>query len=296
MPELVKGFNAKRFMTDILYDLAGCLLLSISITCFSAPNNIAPGGVTGLSILGNYLFDIPISVFTFALNIPLLILAWRFLGREFTLKTMKSVLILTALLQLIEMLNVPVYKGDIILAAVYGGVLSGAGIAMVFMRSSTTGGTDIASRLIQLKVPAMSVGKLILCVDALVLITAAFVYQNIENALYGLIEIFASTSLIDSLLYGLDTGKFMMIMTKRPDEISRGVIERLNRSCTLLEGKGSFTKREQPVVMCVVRKAQYFELKRIVHDIDPKAFMVALEASEIVGEGFKDIEQSTKIV
>lgn len=281
-------------LADVLFDIAGCTLVSIGVTCFSSPNNIAPGGVTGLSVMGNYLFGIPISVLTFGLNIPLLILAWRFLGHGFTLKTMKSVVVLTVMLQLVSMF-MPVYRGNALLAAIYGGVLGGSGVAMVFMRSSTTGGTDIASRLLQLKFPAMSVGKLILCVDAFVLVTAAFVYQNIENALYGLISIFASTSLIDSLLYGLDTGRFMMIMTMRPDELSKAVIERLNRSCTLLEGKGSFTKREQPVVMCVVRKAQYFELKRIVHDIDPSAFMVALEASEVVGQGFKDIEASTKI-
>lgn len=290
----VKGFNAKKIIIDILFDVTGCMLLAISVTCFSAPNNIAPGGVTGLAIIGDYLFGIPISVFTFGLNIPLLILAWMFLGHEFTLKTMKSVLILTVLLELVSA-YLPIYKGDTLLAAIYGGVISGAGIALVFMRSSTTGGTDIASRLLQLKFPGLSVGKLILCVDAFVLITAAFVYQNIENALYGLIGIFASTSLLDSLLYGLDTGRLMMIMTMRPDEISQAVIEKLNRSCTLLDGKGSFTKREQPVVMCVVRKAQYFELKRIVHDVDPSAFMVALEASEIVGEGFKNIAESTKI-
>lgn len=289
-----KSFNAKMFLTDVLFDIAGCMLLAVSVTCFSSPNNIAPGGVTGISIMGNYLFEIPISAITFGLNIPLLILAWLFLGREFTLKTMKSVLILTILLEIIPV-YLPVYKGDMLLASIYGGVISGAGIAMVFMRSSTTGGTDIASRLLQLKFPGLSVGKLILCVDAFVLITAAFVYQNIENALYGLIGIFASTSLLDSLLYGLDTGRLMMIMTMRPDEISQAVIDKLNRSCTLLDGKGSFTKREQPVVMCVVRKAQYFELKRIVHDVDPAAFMVALEASEIVGEGFKDIAESTKI-
>lgn len=291
---MAKGFNTKNFLIDILYDIIGCMLLAISVTCFSSPNNIAPGGVTGLSIMGEYLFGIPISVFTFGMNIPLLILAWMFLGREFTLKTMKSVLILTVLLELASMF-LPVYKGDMLLAALYGGVISGAGIALVFMRSSTTGGTDIASRLLQLKFPGLSVGKLILCVDAFVLITAAFVYRNIENALYGLIGIFASTSLLDSLLYGLDTGRLMMIMTMRPDEISSAVIQKLNRSCTLLDGKGSFTKREQPVVMCVVRKAQYFELKRIVHDVDPSAFMVALEASEIVGEGFKNIAESTKI-
>lgn len=285
---------AKELPVDIIFDIIGCGILAVGLTCFSAPNNIAPGGVSGISIMLNYLIGIPISVWTMLLNIPLLVMAWFFLGHRFTLKTLKSVAVLTIMLELTA-LFLPIYTGNVLLAALYGGVLQGIGIVMIFMRSSTTGGTDIASRLIQLKFPAMSVGKLILCVDGLVLIAAAFVYKNIENALYGLITIFASTTIIDSLLYGLDTGKLMMIMTMKPDELSIAVIDRLERSCTLLDGKGSFTRRAQPVVLCVVRKAQYFELKRIVNEIDPSAFMVALEASEIIGEGFKNIAESTKI-
>ncbi len=289
-----KEFDAKLLFTDILYDIAGCGLLAIGITCFSAPNNIAPGGVTGLSIMGNYLFGIPISVLTFSMNIPLLILAWFFLGRTFAIKTMKSVAILTLMLQLVSLL-LPVYRGNVLLAALYGGVIDGAGIALVFMRSSTTGGSDIGSRLIQLKLPTVSVGRLMLCIDFFVLLTAALVYRNIENALYGLIAIFATTSVLDNLLYGLDTGKLMMIMTKNPVELTDAISKRIGRSCTILDGTGSFTKRSQPVVLCVMRKAQYFDLKRVVHEVDPAAFMFALDASEVIGEGFKDIKESTKV-
>lgn len=284
----------KSWLTDAMFDVAGCGLLALGLSCFSAPNDIAPGGVSGLSVMINHLSGMPISALTMLLNIPLLILAWFFLGREFTIKTVISVLILTLELELAARF-VPVYTGNVLLAALYGGVLSGAGAALVFMRSSTTGGTDIASRLIQIKFPAMPVGRLILCVDGLVLLAAAIVFRGIENALYGLIAIYTSSTVIDRLLYGLDTGKLMMIMTTKPDEISRAVIERLKRSCTLLDGKGSFSKRLQPVMLCVVRKSQYFDLKRIVHSADPAAFMIALEAGEIIGEGFKDIAQSTKI-
>lgn len=292
---LKNKIDIKLLLTDILFDIVGCGLLAVGITYFNAPNNIAPGGVTGISIMINYLTGMPISALTLMLNIPLLILAWIFLGHEFTLKTLKSVMILTLMLEIAGKLFPHGYQENPLLAALYGGVVGGIGIGLVFMRTSTTGGTDIASRLLQLKFPGMSVGKLILCVDAFVLLTAAIVYQNIENALLGLIALFSSTTVIDSLLYGLDTGKFMMIMTMKPDELTAEVNRRLGRGCTLLDGRGSFTKREQPVVLCVVRKAQYFELKRIVHGIDPAAFMVALEASEIIGEGFKDIVKSTKM-
>ena len=286
--------NYRETALDILFDVLGCGFLAVGITCFSSPNNIAPGGVSGISIIVNYLTAIPISALTMLFNIPLLILAWIFLGRGFTVKTMKSVIILSLMIQLVSITG-SVYTGNTLLAALYGGVIGGIGIAFVFMRASTTGGSDIASRLIQLKLPALSVGKLILAFDACVLTLAAIVYGNIENALYGLISAYASTTVIDSLLYGLDTGKLMMIMTVKPQEVSREITNRLLRSSTILDGKGSFTQREQPVVFCVVRKGQYFELKRLVHEQDPDAFMVALDASEIIGMGFKDIVKSTRI-
>jgi len=293
MPKSGK-INYKDTALDVLFDLMGCSFLAVGITCFSSPYNIAPGGVSGISILVNYLTAVPISALTMLFNIPLLILGWIFLGRSFTVKTMKSVVILSLMLQLVSMTRI-VYTGNTLLAALYGGVIGGIGIAFVFMRASTTGGSDIASRLLQLKLPGFSVGKLILALDACVLISAAFVYGNIENALYGLISTFASTTVIDSLLYGLDTGKLMMIMTVKPDEITAEIANRLARSSTILTGKGSFTQREQPVIFCVVRKGQYFELKRLVHEQDPAAFMVALDASEIIGMGFKDISRSTQI-
>lgn len=285
-----KKSRVATFFTDILFDVVGCTIFAVSIQSFSAPNNIAPGGVSGVSVLLNYLFGLKISVLALALNIPLLILAWLFLGHKFTLKTLKTVGIMTVLLELCGR-YLPVYEGDIILAALYGGVLEGIGIAMVFMRSSTTGGTDVASRLIQLKFPNVPVGKLMMAVDACVLVSAAIVYQNIENALYGLITIYACTRVIDSILYGLDTGKVMMITSVKYEEIAKKVHTELGRGGTILDGKGSYTGNDRPVLLCAVRKSQFYELKKLVHGIDPDAFMVALEANEIIGEGFKSIDQ-----
>lgn len=277
--------SAKTLLTDILFDIVGCFGLAVSVQTFSAPNNLAPGGVSGIAILVNYLFGLPISLVSLLLNIPLLILAWLFLGRAFTLKTIKSVAIMTVLLELCA--NLPVYQGNMILAALYAGVCQGVGLALVFMRSSTTGGTDVASRLIQLRFPHVPVGTLMIAVDGLVLIASAVVYRNIENALYAMIVIFVGGRIIDSLLYGLDTGKVMMIISVHQQQIARKIHDELERGCTVLDGRGSYTGSERPVLLCAVRKQQYIELKKIVWSVDPNAFMFALEATEIIGEGFK---------
>ena len=284
------AMQPREVALDVLYDILGSLLFAIGIQVFSSPNNIAPGGATGLSVILNYLTGISIGMLSFLINVPLLIAAWFLLGRRFTLKTLKTVVVISVMLELTGIF-VPVYHGETMLAALYGGVFEGVGLALVLMRGGTTGGSDVASKLLQLKAPAISVGRLILFIDGCVLITAAIVYRNIENALYGMIAIFTSTRILDSILYGLDAGRAVMIISDYYREISAAVMNELGRGCTRLRAEGSYTNIERPVLMCAVRRSQYYALKRIVYSFDENAFMVVLEAGEILGEGFKEAER-----
>jgi len=278
--------RGRDIFLDIGADVIGCGLSALGTQMFNAPNNIAPGGVTGVSILLNYLFGFPISLVSLLINIPLLVLAFLFLGRRFTFRTMRTVLILTLMLQLAGRYG-PVYQGEVILAALYGGVLSGAGLALVFMRSSTTGGTDIVARLIQRRLPDLAVSRLLMMLDAAVLVSAVVVYHNLESALFALVGIFTRTQVMDSISYGLDMGKVMMIVSAKPEEVATEINSRLHRGCTLLQGKGTYTMQDRPVLLCVVRKSQYYELKKLIHFLDPESFIIAMEANEILGEGFK---------
>ena len=279
--------KSRSLALDIIFDLLGSFSFSVGIQVFSSPNNIAPGGATGLSVILNYLTGISIGTFSFLINVPLLVAAWFLLGKRFALKTLKTVVVLSVMLELTGFL-LPAYHGDALLAALYGGVFEGFGLALVLMRGGTTGGSDVASKLLQLKAPGLSVGRLILFIDGCVLVTAALVYQNIENALYGLIAIFTSTRILDSILYGLDAGRVVMIISDYYREISAAVISELGRGCTRLRAEGSYTNIERPVLLCAVRRSQYYTLKRIVNRIDVNAFVVVLEAGEILGEGFKE--------
>lgn len=284
--EGMKKGEAKQIAIDVVFDVAGCFISALGTQVFNAPNSIAPGGVTGVSILLNYLFGLPISIVTLAINIPLLIVAYFLLGRRITLRTFRTVLIMTAMLALINA-HIPVYQGEEMLAALYGGVLSGVGLALVFMRASTTGGTDIIARIIQKKFPDLAVGRLLLILDAFVLVAAALVYRNIESALFAMVGIFTRTRVLDSILYGLDTGKVMMIVSARYEELARAINAKIRRGCTLLDAKGTYTMQERPMLFCVVRKSQYYELKRLINSVDPEAFTIAMEANEIIGKGFK---------
>ncbi len=279
------GLSAKKIAVDTIYEIIGTIIFSVGIYCFTAPNDIAPGGVSGLSTLANHLWEVPIGTASMALNLPLLFLAFRFLGKNFTLRTFKTVAILSFILDFV-MPFAPVYRGNEVLAALFGGVCMGAGLALVFMRGSTTGGTDIAIRLFQLRWPHMAVGRLLFIIDLVVLVLAAVVFQNIETLLYGMIAIYTSAQVVDSVLYGLDSGRMLMIMSDKHTELAEAIIDRVGRGVTFLEGEGAYSGTSRKVLLCAMRNHQYYRIKSIVYEIDPAAFLIATEASEILGSGF----------
>lgn len=280
--------KAKEFALDLLYTVAGAAILAVGVSCFVGPAQIAPGGVSGLSILVNFLTDLPVGAVNLAFNIPLILLAWKFLGRRFTLRTLVTVLIQSVLMDVIT-LWIPVYTGERIMAALFGGVASGVGLALVFMRGSTTGGTDIVSRLLQLRYRHLSIGRLLFSVDVVVLLLSVAVFRNIEAGLYGMIAIFASGKVLDNILYGLDTGKVLLVVSGKNQEIAARIMETLKRGVTFLHGSGAWSGTERQVLLCAVRAQQCYRVEEIVRAADPDAFLVVMEANQIAGEGFRPI-------
>ena len=283
-------YNAKTFAIDVLYDIVGNVIFSIGLSSFAAPKEIAPGGVSGIAVIVNDLTGVPLGTITMCINIPLILLAWKFLGREFTLKTLKSVFFMSVILNYVAPL-IPVYGGDYILSALLGGVLIGTGLAIVFMRGSTTGGTDILSRLIQLKFRGVPIGKAMMTVDAVILCASVVVFQNIEAGLYGLICIFTSARTLDSILFGLNTGKVVMIISAKEQEISKAIIDQMERGVTFLKSEGAYSRQPRDMILCAIRAQEYHKLNEIVRAADPNAFVIVAEASEILGEGFRYITE-----
>ena len=262
--------KAREFLLDVLYDGAGGAVFAIGLGCFVGPAQIAPGGVSGLSIIINYLTGLPVG----SLNI--------------TLKTLRSVFIQSVMIDLVG-LWLPVYAGDRIMSALFGGVAIGVGLAPVFMRGSTTGGTDIVSRLIQLRFRHVSIGKLLFMVDTAVLLLSVAVFRNIETGLYGMITIYTSNRILDGILYGLDTGKVVLVISEKNQQIAQQVMDRLERGATFLQAEGAWSGQEKKVLLCVVRAVQCYRVEEIVRAADPDAFLVVMEANQIAGEGFRPI-------
>lgn len=281
--------RAATLCIDLLCDLGGAVLFATGVCCFTAPNQIAPGGVTGIATILNYLAGFPIGITSFVLNLPLLLLALRVWGRPLTLKTLKSVAVLSLVTDLIFPW-IPVYTGNPLLAALFGGVCMGSGLAVVFLRGSTTGGTDIIGRYIQTKIPHVQIGRVLLMIDAVILAASALVYSNIETFLYGLAAMYTSSQVMDSILYGVNTGKIAFIVSSEREAIARAVIDKLERGGTFLKGQGAYSDENRDVLLCAVRLQQFPQLKKIVFEIDPNAFVMAVSADEILGYGFKRFE------
>lgn len=279
------------FFLDILADIVGSFFLSIGIHCFSEPAQIAPGGVSGLAILINYLSELPIGLLTFFINIPLVLLSFRFLGKGFTLKTLKTIVISTIMLDFIVAPFVPIYMGDRLLSSIFGGVLMGLGLGFVFLRGSTTGGTDILSFLIQRKFPHIPIGQALMVIDAVILLLSILVFGNFEAGMFGVVALFVQTKVIDGIVYGEEKGNLVFIISTKHHEIAKRIIEDLERSATLLSGYGAYSHKEMETLVCAVRKPQFAALKKIVHQVDENAFVIVTEASQILGEGFHPLSK-----
>ena len=278
----------KEFSLDLLSDVTGGFLQAIGLHCFIDSIDIAPGGATGMAILINRLIGLPIGILTFLINIPLLAASWIWLGKSRTLKTLKTVFILTVILDFVITPYVPIYTGDKMVSCIFGGVLVGASLAVVFMRGSTTGGGDIAAKLLQKYCPHMQTGKAVMATDLVIILLSMVVFRNIESGLYGLINMVVGTYVIDVILYGMNKSTMITVITEKPKEIADELMDELERGCTFLKSEGAYRKEDGKTVICVLDRKQFYKAKKIVYDIDPRAFMIVSEAQEVYGEGFLD--------
>lgn len=287
--------RTKELTKDLLVFVVGSLIYSVSVKMFTAPNHIASGGVTGLSIVLNYLFHTPIGATAFIINIPIFIWAIVEIGYKLVAKTFVATLLSSVAIDLMGYI-IPPYEGNQMLAAIFGGVLEGVGLALVFTRGGTTGGTDMVARLLGRHFRHLSMGKLMLGVDFLIIVFSGIAFQSMESALYALITIFVSTRLIDTILYGTDmgNGKVLFIMSEKNEEIAQKILMGLDRGATALRSRGMYSGREGEVLLCAVRRYEVCKVNDIVHSVDPNAFVIVGEAGEITGEGFREVKVDDK--
>lgn len=279
--------KVQTIAADYIAIAAGAVLYAMSVVIFTAPNNIAPGGMTGVATMLNYLFSLPLGTMIFVLNIPLFIWGAIENGISFLTKTIIGTALVSVSIDVLTPI-LPIYTGDAILAAGFGGVLHGIGLGLIFYRGGSTGGTDIVALNIHKHFPFVSTGTIILITDIAILVMVFFVYQSIENVLYALLTIFVSIKVIDAVSYGTSrgNGKLMFVITDYHSKVSDGIMQNLHRGVTLLSGKGAYSGTNKQIIMCAVRPQEVYKITSIIKSIDSHAFVIVTTAGIIKGEGF----------
>lgn len=275
-------------LTDVLFWLAGTFLYSLSVQVFVAPNALAAGGVTGIATTVNYLLPVlPTGAMIFALNIPLFIISWIVFGKQFILRTIIATAMNSVFMDVIPQF-IPAYEGEKLISALFGGLLCGIGLGLVFRHGATTGGMDIATRLVRLKLPHISTGTMTLLLDFCVILFAGLCYRSVDSVLYSVIVIFMSGKAMDSVIAGMGHGRMLMIVSDHPQEITADINNETGRGVSLLPVQGGFTGDEKKMLLCVVRAHEVAKVRKIVKRYDEKPFIIITESSEVLGLGFKD--------
>lgn len=274
-----------NLILDVVFWVIGSIIYAIAINVFSVPNHLSLGGFTGIATILNSLFLMPVGTTILILNIPFFIISLKKFGVGFIIKTIVATALTSVFIDLLSPFVIP-YSGDTLLAAIFCGVLSGVGLAIILTRGATTGGTDIIAKLIRLKYSHISIGKIILAVDAFVAIASGIVYKSFESTLYSAIVIFISSRTIDYIVFGAGGGKMLLVITNYGDLMAKTITNELARGVTLLPAKGGFTGDDKNMLMCAIRPHEISRLNRIIRAVDESAFVIVTDAGEIFGEGF----------
>lgn len=273
----------KELFLEYLQIVLGSFIGALSLTMFLIPNKVAAGGVSGLATVLYYLFKLPVGWMMLLFNIPLFLSGIIFLGKSVGIKTLVGSLLFSVFTELT--VNFPVVTRDLMLSAVYGGIILGIGLGIVFRVRGSTGGTDLAAMILNHFVPSISVGQGILVIDFFVIILSGIAF-NWELAMYAWIALFVSSKVIDLIQEGFNYAKAVYIISNETEEISQKILTEMERGLTFIKAEGGFTRQDKNVLLCVITRLEVSRLKNIVHQTDPRAFVIIHDVHEVLGEGF----------
>ena len=280
-------YSFKTFLGDIGFDLVGCILYAVGINCFIMPQDFASGGVSGIALIITYLTGLPNGTITFILNIPLILVSFKILGHMFLLKSVKTLAILTFCIDILTQ-PFPKYTGDPILAAICAGLAIGSGLGVVYMRGSSTGGSDFITLSIRKLKPHFSVGTITSTIDYIILGASIVFLGNVDAALYGCVAMFVSAKVLDQIMYGGNKGKMMMIITEKGEEVANSIFATTERGVTIADVRGAYSGQPKQLVISAMSKHELPKARKAAHLADEKAFTMITNTDEVFGEGFID--------
>lgn len=290
--EKIKLKRVLSVMTQYFLCILGSFLYALAVSVFVTPLKFAAGGVTGLGILVNYAFPvISTGMFVFAANVPLFLISWKKFGFRFIARTVFATALVSVFIDLLALLGEKYgwfFQGEEkLVGAIFGGIIAGAGLGIVFLGGATTGGLDILARLLKLKFPHFSVGRLILICDFAVVLLSGIVYKSVESILYSIIIVFLSSLAVDYIVAGKDHSKLLFILTDSYEEVTRDIISVCSRGVSVIPAKGGYTGQDKKLLMCVVRTHEVARVRGVVAKYDENPFIIITDSSEVLGQGFK---------
>ena len=283
--------TVKKTLISFVIITLGAAAYALGFVWCYAPNGIAFGGVTGVAQLLNHLIPaLPVGVTVIVLNIPLFLLGWKLIGGRLLVSSLYAMFISSVFIDALTPLR-EWEPMEPLLACIYGGVLMGLSLGLVFQQGATTGGTDLLARLLKLKLAWLPMGKLLMGIDLAVILSVAAAFGTLKAALYGLVALYITSIVMDGVLYGMDTAKVAYIISDRNKEISEAIFKGLDRGVTILHGQGAYTGKEKDVLMCAFKQREITAIKAAVKEVDPEAFLIVCDAHDVLGEGFKEYKK-----
>lgn len=273
-------------LKSLLWITLGSGIFALGFAMFLAPHQIGAGGISGLAVVINYYLPfLSVGVISLVVNIPLFIAGHKFVGRKFFWGSLAGMAISSVLIDLFAL--IPAVEAEPLVGAIFGGLMVGAGCGIVFMQGASTGGVDIIGRLLKYYFRNLSLGKLMLAVDMTIAVITALAFRDINKGLYCAVALYVSSVALDAVVYSFDFSHVAFVVTDYSEDIRDAISEKLDRGCTFLKGEGAYTGQKKDVVYCAIKRRQAAELKELVMEIDPNAFLVLQDAHQVLGEGFE---------
>lgn len=274
-----------EWIVDIIKTVVGCIIFSAGFSLFLLPNDLNTGGITGLSMIIYEIIHIgSVGTITALINLPLFIIGGVKVGKRFFFGSLMGMIFLSLFIDLFAMIPAPVTEP--VMGSLYGGVLCGLGLGIVFSCGFSTGGSDIIVRLLKQKFRYVPIGVINIVFDAVIALLTAIVFNSLSQALYCGIALFVSGKVMDAVIYSFDYSKVALIVTKKHEEIAKRLGDELGRGSTFLNGEGSYSHASTKVVLTAVKRQQIADMKQIVIEVDPEAFVIVQEAHQVLGDGF----------
>ncbi len=285
--KLLRGYIKEYFMI-----FAGSLFYAAGFQIFLYRNDIITGGVTGIAMIINLISHLPVGILVIIMNIPLFIMARMSFGRRSTIASLICMTVSSLMIDAIALYSIDLGNVDMMVSSIYGGLLMGIGLGVVYLTGATTGGVDIMAKFLRSKWQHINLGTIILILDIVVIVVFAISFKKVESALYALIAMFINATVVDVVLYGLKSSKACYIISEKSDTIKQRLLDELDRGVTVLHGEGGYTGERKDILLCTINKGQISQLRSIIKQEDSAAFVMVSDVRDVFGDGFEDIHSN----